>query len=120
MSATALDMSMSLDGFITGQEDDHDNGLGLNGHRLHDWLSDGADPASHRPSGVSGEVFDELMAAGAVVVGRRTFELGARARPNRRRPRRHPPPLPRPPLNAHHLPLLRAAGGPRVPRPERA
>jgi dihydrofolate reductase len=75
MSATVLYMSMSLDGFIAGPDDDHDNGLGVNGHRLHDWLSDGADPASHRPSGVSGEVFDELMATGAVVVGRRTFEL---------------------------------------------
>ncbi len=81
MSATVLDMSMSLDGFITGPEDDHDNGLGLNGHRLHDWLSDGADPASHRPSGVSGEVFDELMATGAVVVGRRTFELRSSSSP---------------------------------------
>jgi dihydrofolate reductase len=75
MSATVLYMSMSLDGFIAGPDDDHDNGLGVNGHRLHDWLSDGADPASHRPSGVSGDVFDELMATGAVVVGRRTFEL---------------------------------------------
>jgi dihydrofolate reductase len=75
MSATVLYMSMSLDGFITGPHDDHDNGLGVDGHRLHDWLSDGADPASHRPSGVSGEVFDELMATGAVVVGRRTFEI---------------------------------------------
>jgi len=73
MSATVLAMSMSVDGFITGPGDDHDNGLGVDGHRLHDWLSDGADPASHRPSGVSGEIFDEFMATGAVVVGGRTF-----------------------------------------------
>ena len=75
MSATVLSMSMSLDGFIAGPHDDRDNGLGVDGHRLHDWLSDGTDPASHRPSGVSGEVFDALMATGAVVVGRRTFEF---------------------------------------------
>jgi dihydrofolate reductase len=75
MSATVLYMSMSLDGFITGPNDDRGNGLGVDGHRLHDWLADGTDPASHRPSGVSGEVFDELMATGAVVVGRRTFEI---------------------------------------------
>jgi dihydrofolate reductase len=75
VSATVLYMSMSLDGFIAGPHDDHRNGLGVDGHRLHDWLSEGADPASHRPSGVSGEVFDELMATGAVVVGRRTFEI---------------------------------------------
>jgi dihydrofolate reductase len=73
MSATVLYMSMSLDGFIAGPDDDRRNGLGVDGHRLHDWLSDGTDPASHRPSGVSGEVFDEVMATGAVVVGRRTF-----------------------------------------------
>jgi dihydrofolate reductase len=75
MSAAVLYMSMSLDGFIAGPHDDHDNGLGVDGHRLHDWLSDGSDPGSHRPSGVSGEVFDEALATGAVVVGRRTFEL---------------------------------------------
>ena len=75
MSATVLSMSMSLDGFIAGPHDDPENGLGVNGHRLHDWLSDGSDPASHRPSGASGQVFDELMATGAVVVGRRTFEF---------------------------------------------
>jgi dihydrofolate reductase len=75
MSAAVLYMSMSLDGFIAGPHDDHDNGLGVDGHRLHDWLSDGSDPASHRPAGVSGEVFDEALATGAVVVGRRTFEL---------------------------------------------
>jgi dihydrofolate reductase len=75
MSATVLYMSMSLDGFIAGPNDDRGNGLGVDGHRLHDWLADGTDPASHRPSGVSGEVFDELMATGAVVAGRRTFEI---------------------------------------------
>jgi dihydrofolate reductase len=75
MSATVLYMSMSLDGFITGPNDDRGNGLGVDGHRLHDWLAGGTDPTSHRPSGVSGEVFDELMASGAVVAGRRTFEI---------------------------------------------
>ncbi len=74
-SATVLYMSMSLDGFITGPNDDRGNGLGDDGHRLHDWLADGTDPVSHRPSGVSGDVFDELMATGAVVAGRRTFEI---------------------------------------------
>jgi dihydrofolate reductase len=75
VSATVLYMSMSLDGFITGPNDDRGNGLGDAGHRPHAWLADGTDPGSHRPSGVSGDVFDELMATGAVVVGRRTFEI---------------------------------------------
>jgi dihydrofolate reductase len=67
---------MSLDGFITGPGDDAQHGLGRDGERLHDWLADGGgDPAAYRPSGPSGEVFDELLATGAVLVGRRTFEI---------------------------------------------
>jgi dihydrofolate reductase len=76
MPATVLYMSMSLDGFITGPDDDVGQGLGSGGERLHDWLGDGGDGVSgFRPSGPSGEIFDELMATGAVVVGRRTFDL---------------------------------------------
>ena len=33
-------MSMSLDGFITGPDDDAEHGLGVDGERLHDWLGD--------------------------------------------------------------------------------
>ena len=79
MSATVLYMSMSLDGFIAGPNDGPGNGLGDDGHRLHDWLS-GGEPSGPsgvpgRPSRVNGQVFDEVMATGAVVTGRRTFEL---------------------------------------------
>ena len=72
-----LDMSMSLDGFITGPDDGSEAGLGVDGHRLHAWLGDGSgdDPRSYRPDGPSGEVFDELLATGAVLVGRRTFDI---------------------------------------------
>ena len=38
MSATVLDMSMSLDGFIAGPNEGPGNGLGDGGHRLHDWF----------------------------------------------------------------------------------
>ncbi len=71
-----LYMSMSLDGFITGPDDGPGNGLGAGGERLHAWLSEGgADPVSYRPAdGANAEVFDELMATGAVVTGRRTFD----------------------------------------------
>ena len=77
MSATVLDMSMSLDGFVTGPNAGPDNGLGDGGHRLHEWaLTNGE--ADHkeieRPAGVNGEVFDEMMSTGAVVAGRGTFE----------------------------------------------
>jgi dihydrofolate reductase len=76
MSSSVLYMSMSLDGFITGPDDDVGQGLGSGGERLHDWLGDGGDGVSgFRPSGPSGAIFDELMATGAVLVGRRTFDL---------------------------------------------
>ena len=78
--ALVLDMSMSLDGFIAGPRDDADNGLGIGGHRLHAWLADGdgVEPRSYRPDGPSGEVFDEMLATGAVLVGRRTFDIAGR------------------------------------------
>jgi dihydrofolate reductase len=74
MSRSVLYMSMSLDGFITGPDDDASQGLGRGGERLHDWLGEGGGPSEFRPAGPSGEIFDELMATGAVVTGRRTFE----------------------------------------------
>ena len=77
MGNIVLDMSMSLDGFITGPDDGPENGLGVDGHRLHAWLADGdgVDPNSYRPDGPSAVVFDEMMATGAVLVGRRTFDI---------------------------------------------
>jgi dihydrofolate reductase len=74
MSKSVLYMSMSLDGFITGPDDDADHGLGVDGERLHDWLGDRSSAPAFNPPGASGQVFDELMATGAVVVGRRTFD----------------------------------------------
>ena len=76
MSATVLDMSMSLDGFIAGPNETRDHGLGDGGMRLHEWVFAGAEPEPRttRPGGVNGRVFDELMATGAVVAGRGTVE----------------------------------------------
>jgi dihydrofolate reductase len=77
MPKTVLYMSMSLDGFITGPNDGLENGLGTGGMRLHDWLGTHREQgvAGYRPDGPSGEVFDELMATGAVITGRRTFDI---------------------------------------------
>jgi dihydrofolate reductase len=73
MGSSILYMSMSLDGFIAGPEDGIGNGLGNDGERLHEWLSDGRGGIG--PPGINGEVLAEAMTTGAVVVGRRTFEM---------------------------------------------
>jgi dihydrofolate reductase len=80
MTASVLDMSMSLDGFVAGPNARPDNGLGDGGERLHEWLfagageEGGARAAIRRLPGVNGQVARELMATGAVVAGRGTFE----------------------------------------------
>ncbi len=75
--SVVLYMSMSVDGFIAGPDDDLDHGLGVGGEPLHAWLTAGdVSPESYRPeSGPSATVFDEMAATGAVITGRRTFEL---------------------------------------------
>jgi dihydrofolate reductase len=67
-----LYMSMSLDGFIAGSDDRPGQELGRGGGRLFNWLDDRMSP------GPNGQVFGELMATGAVISGRRTFELAGR------------------------------------------
>lgn len=75
MAKSILYMSMSLDGFISGPDDGPGNGLGVGGGRLHEWLGDPVGEYPHfAPSGASGQVFGEVMATGAVVVGRKTFD----------------------------------------------
>ncbi|ONI81447.1 riboflavin biosynthesis protein RibD [Actinosynnema sp. ALI-1.44] len=75
MAKSVLYMSMSLDGFITGADDGPGNGLGTGGSRLHEWLGEPVAGYPHfAPPGLSGQVFAELMATGAVVVGRKTFD----------------------------------------------
>ena len=78
MGNAVLFMSMSVDGFIAGPNDGPDNGIGDGGSRLHEWFGMEA-KISHldavaRLSGVNRDVMDEVMATGAVVTGRRTFE----------------------------------------------
>ena len=72
---SVLYMSMSLDGFITGPDDGPGTGSGPDGDRLHEWLGEPVAERPHfDPPGLSGQVFAELMATGAVVVGRKTFD----------------------------------------------
>lgn len=63
-----LYMSMSLDGFVVGPDDSHDEPMGRGGFRLFNWLDDRND------DGPSGQVYKEALATGAVIAGRRTFE----------------------------------------------
>jgi len=66
-----LYMSMSLDGFIAGPDDRAGQELGRNGGRLFDWLDD-------RSTGRNAQVYDEAVATGALISGRRTYELAGR------------------------------------------
>jgi len=74
MAKSVLYMSMSLDGFITGPDDGPGNGLGNGGYRLHQWLGEPVSRPRFNPPGLSGQVFAELMATRAIVVGRKTFD----------------------------------------------
>jgi len=65
-------MSMSLDGYIAGPNDEPGNPGGDGFMRLHDWYY--ADGQSGRPAGLGGKVVDQMNATGAVLVGRRTAE----------------------------------------------
>src|SRR4030088_823972 len=69
MSTSVLYMSMSLDGNIAGPNDERDNPGGDGFARLHEWYGDFS-----RPSGPTGELWDEWNAPGAVLAGRRTVE----------------------------------------------
>ena len=73
MSASVLYMSMSLDGYIAGPNDNTGNPGGDGFDRLHDWIV-GPDGQYGRPSGPAGKLFDEMGTYGAVLAGRRTVE----------------------------------------------
>jgi dihydrofolate reductase len=80
VSATVLHMSISLDGFIAGPNEGPDNATGDGGYRLHSWFltsADGDDFKKVSMGGVNGQAYAELMATGAVVAGRGTFEPAA-------------------------------------------
>ena len=73
MSASVLYMSMSLDGYIAGPNDEPGNPGGDGFGRLHDWYGD-SQPSGAGPSKASAEFLDEMNATGAVLAGRRTVE----------------------------------------------
>ncbi|GAA4577713.1 dihydrofolate reductase family protein [Planotetraspora kaengkrachanensis] len=71
MGAVVLYKSMSLDGFVAGPDIGAEHPMGKGGMRLHEWMfTDQPDPRDK-------EVLASMSASvGAVVVGRRTFDVG--------------------------------------------
>ena len=74
MGKVVLHMSMSLDGFIAGPNVDVERPMGDGGERLHEWLSTGGE-GDPRDAEVASEMF-ATETTGAVVMGRRTFDVG--------------------------------------------
>lgn len=68
MTSVICDMSMSLDGYVTGPNDSRDNPFGDGARTLHDWIF-GAATEDDRAI-----IQDVLDSAGAIVMGRRSFD----------------------------------------------
>jgi dihydrofolate reductase len=66
-------MSMSLDGYVAGPNDEPGNPGGDGFGRLHEWYVT-PDGKFGRPAGPAGDLYDEQQATGAVLAGRRTVE----------------------------------------------
>jgi dihydrofolate reductase len=68
MALVICDMSMSLDGYVTGPNDSRENPFGDGGGTLHDWLFDA-------PTDDDRALLQEgLDGTGAVVMGRKSFD----------------------------------------------
>jgi dihydrofolate reductase len=74
MSKSVLYMSMSLDGYIAGPNDEPDNPGGDGFMRLHEWYGFEAPPPNTKGTGWGAHFMDEANATGAVLAGRRTVE----------------------------------------------
>ncbi|MCU1677020.1 MAG: hypothetical protein JWM93_1778 [Frankiales bacterium] len=71
MPTVRLDVTMSLDGFIAGPDVGVEQPMGKGGLRLHEWLFEAS------PGDVDAVVAEQMRAiTGAVVLGRRTFDVG--------------------------------------------
>jgi dihydrofolate reductase len=68
MAKVIGDISVSLDGYVTGPDPDPEHGLGHGGEGLHRWALDGG--------AVDRQVLDAMVErTGAVLMGRRTFDV---------------------------------------------
>ncbi len=70
MSKVVSEISMSLDGFVTGPNVRAGNGMGDGGERLHDWRFNATTETDTA-------IVEEIYAStGAVVLGKRMFDVG--------------------------------------------
>jgi dihydrofolate reductase len=74
MSVSVLYMSMSLDGYIAGPNDEVGNPGGDGFMRLHEWYGVVSEGEVVQPSRTGRQFMNEINATGAVLVGRRTAE----------------------------------------------
>ena len=72
MAKVVLTFSMSLDGFVTGPDISMDHAMGIGGDRLHRWMFH-AGPENSIDLGMAREL---LAKVGAVILGKRTFDVG--------------------------------------------
>lgn len=69
MEKVILDLSMSLDGYITGPDVTPRQPMGIGGKRLHEWIFNGK-------TDIDGRILEEVVSSsGAVIVGGRTYAI---------------------------------------------
>ena len=68
MPKVIADITMSLDGYVTGPDPDLDHGLGRGGEPLHTWVE-------HADEVDKAVLTEAVEATGAVVMGRRLFDI---------------------------------------------
>ena len=73
MSRVLLEMSMSLDGYVTGPDVSDEEPMGRGGEALHEWMFAGRSPAESREWQTQ-----HFSAIGALIMGRRIVDLGMR------------------------------------------
>jgi dihydrofolate reductase len=79
MGNVVIGQSMSLDGFIAGPNDGRGNPLGDGGDKLFEWMSAGTERVGpddrFKPPARSRTVLEEMFECGAIITGRRTFDI---------------------------------------------
>jgi dihydrofolate reductase len=68
MGKVIIDITMSLDGYVTAPNDGPDNGLGDNGRILHEWAINPTEDDMQL-------LVDEPQTLGSCILGRRTFDI---------------------------------------------